>query len=118
MEENIEAMSEAIANVKTGQVTYAVKDTSMNGVEIHAGDYMGLFDKEIKLTAKDKVEACKGLIKEMIDEDSEIVTLLKGEDASEQEVNEVASYITDNFNVDVDVQDGGQPVYAFIIGVE
>ena len=54
----------------------------------------------------------------MIDEDSEIVTLLKGEDASEQEVNEVASYITDNFNVDVDVQDGGQPVYAFIIGVE
>ncbi len=118
VEENIEAMSEAIANVKTGQVTYAVKDTSMNGVEIHAGDYMGLFDKEIKLTAKDKVEACKGLIKEMIDEDSEIVTLLKGEDASEQEVNEVASYITDNFNVDVDVQDGGQPVYAFIIGVE
>lgn len=118
VEENTEAMAEAIANVKTGQVTYAVKDTSMNGKEIHSGDYMGLFDKEIKLTAKDKVTACKELMKEMLDEDSEIVTLLKGEDATQEETDEIAQYITDNYNVDVDVQDGGQPVYCFIIGVE
>ena len=115
---NKEAMEEAIANVKTGQVTYAIKDTSIDGKEIHAGDYMGLFDKEIVVIEKDKMTASKKLIEMMMDEDSEIVTLLKGEDASEEESDELTSYIEDNYDVDVDVQDGGQPVYSFVIGVE
>ena len=115
---NKEAMEEAIANVKTGQITYAIKDTSIDGKEIHAGDYMGLFDKDIVIIEKDKMTASKQLIEKMMDEDSEIVTLLKGEDATQEECDELAEFIEVNYDVDVDVQDGGQPVYSFVIGVE
>ena len=113
-----EAMEEAIANVKTGQITYAIKDTSIDGKEIHAGDYMGLFDKDIEIIEKDKMTASKQLIEKMMDEDSEIVTLLKGEDATQEECDALAEFIEENYDVDVDVQDGGQPVYSFVIGVE
>lgn len=115
---NKEAMEEAIANVKTGSVTYAIKDTTMDGKEIHSGDYMGLFDKEIVVINTDKMSTCKALMEKMMDNDSEIVTLLKGEDATQDEVDELAEYIEDTYDVDVDVQDGGQPVYSFVIGVE
>lgn len=118
LKENEEAMKEAAANVKTGQVTYAIKNTTVNGREIHAGDYMGLYDKDIKLTDVDKVSAAKRLVDEMMDEDSEIVTLIKGKDASEEECKQVADYISGHYDVDVDVEDGGQPVYCFVIGVE
>ena len=118
VETNKEAMEEAIANVKTGQITYAIKDTSIDGKEIHAGDYMGLFDKDIVIIEKDKMTASKQLIEKMMDEDSEIVTLLKGEDATQEECDALAEFIEENYDVDVDVQDGGQPVYSFVIGVE
>lgn len=118
VETNKAAMEEAIANVKTGLITYAIKDTTIDGKEIHAGDYMGLFDKEIIIIEKDKLTAAKKLIEKMMDEDSEIVTLLKGEESTEEECDALASYIEENFDVDVDVQDGGQPVYSFVIGVE
>ena len=118
LKENEEAMKEAAANVKTGQVTYAIKNTTVNGREIHAGDYMGLYDKDIKLTDVDKVSAARRLVDEMMDEDSEIVTLIKGKDASEEECKQVADYISGHYDVDVDVEDGGQPVYCFVIGVE
>ncbi len=115
---NKSAMEEAVANVKTGSVTYAVKDTTVEGREIHAGDFMAIMGKEIIYTSRDKVDATKELISHMCDEDSEIVTLISGEEASEEETSAVQSYIEDNFDVDVDVQNGGQPVYSFIIGVE
>ena len=118
VETNKEAMEEAIANVKTGQITYAIKDTSIDGKEIHAGDYMGLLDKDIVIIEKDKMTASKQLIEKMMDEDSEIVTLLKGEDATLEECDALAEFIEENYDVDVDVQDGGQPVYSFVIGVE
>lgn len=118
LKENEDAMKEAADNVKTGSVTYAIKNTTVNGKEIHAGDYMGLYNKDIKVTDVDKVSAAKRLIDEMMDEDSEIVTLIKGEDASEEECRQVADYISGHYDVDVDVEDGGQPVYSFVIGVE
>ena len=111
-------MKDAIANVKTGQITYAIKDTTVDGREIHEGDYMGLFEKDIVITSTDKLEAAKQLIDKMMDEDSEIVTLIRGKDASEEECAELEAYISDNYEADVDVQNGGQPVYSFIIGVE
>ena len=118
VEENTEAMKEAVANVKTGQVTYAIKDTTFNDLAIHAGDYMGIFDKDIRLTNTDKVKAACALVDEMCDSNAEIVTLIRGEDATEEECQKVAEYITAHYDVDVDVDDGGQPVYCFIIGVE
>ena len=118
VEANLINMEEALHNVKTGQITYAIKDTSIDGREIKEGDYMGLFNKDIILTNRDKVEATCELLTKMIDEDSEMVTLIYGEDASEEEVSKVQRYIEDNFDVDIDVQDGKQPVYSFIIGIE
>ena len=80
---------------------------------------MGLFDKDIVVIEKDKMETAKQLIDKMMDEDSEIVTLIRGEDASEDECAELEEYISENYeDADVDVQNGGQPVYSFIIGVE
>lgn len=118
VEANLINMEEALHNVKTGQITYAIKDTSIDGREIKEGDYMGLFNKDIILTNRDKVEATCELLTKMIDEDSEMVTLIYGEDATEEEVSKVQGYIEDNFDVDIDVQDGKQPVYSFIIGIE
>lgn len=117
-EENQSAMIDAVGHVKTGQVTYAIKDTTVDGREIKAGDYMGILDKDIRLTSSDKVDAACRLISEMCDGDSEIVTLIAGKDASEEEVQKVQKYIEDHFEVDVDVEQGDQPVYCFIVGVE
>lgn len=115
---NTEVMKDAIASVKTGQVTYAIKNTSIDGREIHEGDYMGLFNKDIVLTSRDKVDAACRLIDAMMDEDSEIVTLIRGADATEEEVSAVTSYIESKYEVDIETQNGGQPVYCFIMGVE
>ena len=117
-ETNTQAMKDAIASVKSGSVTYAIKDTSVSGREIHAGDFMGICEKEIVLTNPDKLEAACQLIKEMCDEDSEIITLIQGADATDAETAALKHYIEQNFEVDIDVEKGGQPVYSFIIGVE
>lgn len=118
VEENTSLMKDAIDNVRTGQITYAIKDTSVDGREIHEGDYMGLFDKDIVVIDKDKMATARQLIDKMMDEDSEIVTLIKGQDATDEECAELEEYISENYEADVDVQNGGQPVYSFIIGVE
>jgi Predicted kinase related to dihydroxyacetone kinase len=115
---NTAAMTEAVEHVKTGSITYAVKDTTVDGREIHSGDFMSIYGKEIVYTSKDKVDATKQLITTMCDEDSEIVTIIKGSEATDEECEEVKKFIEDNFEVDVDLQDGGQPVYSFFIGVE
>lgn len=118
VENNIEMMKEAISVVKTGQITFAIKDTTVDGKEIKAGDYMGIFNKDIILTNSDKVDATCELLTQMVDEDSEIITLICGEDATEEECNKVQAYIEDNFEADLDIQKGNQPVYSFIIGIE
>ena len=117
-EANTEAMKEAIGNVRTGSITYAIKDTSIEGVEIHEGDYMSIREKEIIYTSREKVDAAKKLIDALCDEDTEIITLICGEDAKEEETEELTAYIEENFDVDIDVQNGGQPVYSYVIGAE
>ena len=118
VEGNIEEMTEAIKNVKTGQVTYAIKDTTYEGLEIKEGDYMGMFEKNIIVAVPDKMQAVKTLIDQMMDEDSEIVTVVAGEDATSEEVDELVAYIEENYDAEVDLQQGDQPVYSFVIGVE
>ncbi|MGM9941037.1 MAG: DAK2 domain-containing protein [Bulleidia sp.] len=115
---NTEAMQDAIDHVRYGSVTYAIKDTTVDGREIHSGDYMGLVGKEIVVTSTDMMEACRTLIENMMDDDSEIVTILRGSDATEEMGEELAAFVEENYDVDVDLQDGGQPVYSFMIGVE
>ncbi|CAM3699187.1 DAK2 domain-containing protein [Mesobacillus zeae] len=119
LDSNKDTMSDAMQHVKTGQLTYAVRDTSIDGIEIDKGDFMGIADGKIVLKNKDMVEAAKELLTSMVDSDAEILTILKGEDASEESVEEVVSFISEQFkDVEVEVHDGGQPLYAFIFAIE
>ncbi|MEG0423602.1 MAG: DAK2 domain-containing protein [Erysipelotrichaceae bacterium] len=115
---NLNEMSDAITLVKTGQVTYAIKDTTFEGLSIKAGDYMGLNEKDIVICDQDKLSVTKELLKLMIDEDSEIVTLIAGEDVSDEDAESIVSFIEENFEAEVELNYGKQPVYSFIIGVE
>lgn len=115
---NLSEMSDAIALVKTGQVTYAIKDTTFEGMEICEGDYMGILEKDIIVSNPDKLDTTRHLIDAMVDEESEIVTLIYGEDITEEEAQGIASYIEDKYDVEVEVNSGNQPVYSFILGVE
>ncbi|RST75452.1 DAK2 domain-containing protein [Siminovitchia acidinfaciens] len=118
-EKNREGMTEAMEEVKTGQVTYAVRDTVIDGVKITKDDYMGIADGKIVTSGPELIETAKSLLQEMIDEDSEILTILFGEGAEESEVERLADFAEQNFeDVEVEVHDGGQPVYNFIFSVE
>lgn len=117
-ETNLSEMKEAVSMVKTGQVTYAIKDTTFEGMEIKSGDYMGILEKDIIVSLQDKMETTRQLLDRMLDDESEIVTLIYSEDINEEEAEEVAAYIEDKFDVEVEVNNGMQPVYSFIIGVE
>ncbi|PYZ97977.1 hypothetical protein CR205_05115 [Alteribacter lacisalsi] len=119
LEENQEAMTEAMADVKTGEVTYAVRDTSLNGTEIKKGDFMGIEGKKIITTGPSVQEVAKELLTKMVDDNSEIVTVIMGEDRNEEEAQELASFLEDNYeDVEVEVHKGNQPLYSYIISVE
>lgn len=119
VDENVEAMKEAISMVATGQVTYAVRDTVINGKEIHNGDYMGINDNGIEAVGTDLTETTIDLIKTMIDEDSELISLYYGSDVTEDQANEMGEVIEENFpDVEVEVQFGGQPIYYYMLSVE
>ncbi len=118
LEDNLNEMNNAIKNVKTGQVTFAIKDTVIDGLDIKANQYMALCEKEIKACVPNKVDALKATLDGLVDEDSEIITLIYGEDVSEEEVKEAEDYIAENFEAEVEVTNGKQPVYSFIVGVE
>ena len=118
LESNLNEMNEAIAHVKSGEVTYAIKDTTYEGQEIKKGEYMGISGKKIAASVPDCMEASKTLVSSMLDEDSELVTLIYGVDATEEQAQELADYIEENSDTEVEIHNGQQPVYPFIIGVE
>ncbi|MCF0115399.1 MAG: DAK2 domain-containing protein [Erysipelotrichaceae bacterium] len=118
IEANIEDMNNGISSVKSGQVTYAIKDTSYEGLEIKEGDFMGIFEKAIVTNGKDKLEVVYHLLDKMIDEDSEIVTLIYGEGETKESCEPIVSYIEEKYDLEVDLQHGDQPVYNYFIGVE
>lgn len=118
LEENIAEMTQAIRHVKTGQITYAIKDTVYDGLEIHEGDYMGIKEKDIVVSTPDKLVAACKLIKDLIDEEDEIVTLIAGEGVNEDEIAVVEGFIEKNYDCEVEIIQGDQPVYSFFIGVE
>ncbi|MBT2260161.1 DAK2 domain-containing protein [Bacillus safensis] len=118
-EDNERAMLEAIDHVKSGQITFAVRDTQIDGIDIARGDYMGLFNGKITLTAKNQLDAAKELLAKMVTEDDEIVTIIKGEDASSDELDALQAFIEETFeDVEVEVHDGKQPLYSYILAVE
>ena len=116
---NEEAMLEEIKNVKTGQVTYAVRDTHIDDKEIHEGDIMGIGDSGILAVGKDLEETTKELIANLVDEDSELISIYYGEEVSEEDAEKFTEEITELYpDVDVDIQFGGQPIYYYFLAVE
>jgi len=116
---NKKTMSDAFANVKTGQVTYAVRDTSIDGVEIRKDDFMALAEGKIVLSTPALKDAAEKVIKDLVDEDAEIVTVIYGEDTTEQSASELVAFIEENYpDVEVELFDGKQGLYPYIISVE
>ena len=118
-EENAARMTSEIEYVKTGQVTYAVRDTVIDDKEIKENDFMGIGDKKILSVGQDLEATVLDMVSQMIDEDSAIVSIYYGEEATEEAANEIASKIeANNPDVEVEVQFGGQPIYYYVISVE
>lgn len=119
LDENVNEMTSALEDVQTGQVTFAIKDTTIDGLEIKANNYMALCNKKIVACVPDKIDALKKALEGLVDDDSEVITLICGEDVTEEEKEAAQSYIEENFeDCELEMNDGGQPVYSFIIGVE
>lgn len=117
--DNEKNMAAEMLNIKSGQVTYAVRDTNMDGRDIKKGDFMGLTDKTIISVGKTAKDAAKELIKELADDSSELVCLYYGADTTEEEAETLADEIVASYSgIDVEVQYGGQPVYSYYISVE
>ncbi|MED4238718.1 DAK2 domain-containing protein [Priestia megaterium] len=119
LKENEEVMTEALQHVKTGQVTYAVRDTNIDGLELAKGDFMGIAEKKIVVKDSEKLEAAKKLLTYMIDDEAEILTILQGEDVSDDEAEALTSFVEETFEeVEVELHKGDQPLYSYIFAIE
>lgn len=116
---NIDAMKEAIENVKTGQVTYAVRDTKIDDKEIHEGDIMGIGDAGILAVGQSVEATTKEMLAELVDEDTELISLYFGQDVLEEDAERFAGEVEGLYpDIDVDVHSGGQPIYYYVLSVE
>ncbi|RLQ95782.1 DAK2 domain-containing protein [Falsibacillus albus] len=119
LEDNKQSMVDAMEHVKTGQITYAVRDTTIDNIAITKNDYMEIADGKIIGTNREKIPAAFNLLEKMIDEDSEILTILFGEDVEEGEVDELVAMIEAKFDdLEIEVHNGKQPLYSFIFSIE
>jgi uncharacterized protein len=119
VEENEATMLEALSIVKSGQVTYAVRDTVMNDIEVKEGNFIGIGEGKLLSAGENKEEITLGLIEKLVDEDSAIITLFYGEDVKEEEANEFKNILEEKYeDIDVELYYGGQPIYYYLISVE
>ena len=120
-EDNENAMNKAAERVRAGQVTYAVRDTEVDGTKISKGDILGIDGSSISVVGNDKSEVLEALTERLIDEDTEYITVYYGKDIKKAEAVETAKRIEERYSADeieVSVKRGGQPVYYYIIGIE
>ncbi|HIZ75476.1 MAG TPA: DAK2 domain-containing protein [Candidatus Mediterraneibacter stercoravium] len=119
VDSNLDAMKEGIKNVKTGQVTYAVRDTHIDDKEIHEGDIMGIGDQGILSVGQSVEETAKDMLAQMVDDDSELISLYYGQDILAEDAEKFAAAIEEIYpDVDIDLHSGGQPIYYYVISVE
>ena len=117
--ENAAEMTESLGNVVSGQVTQSIRNSTIAGLEIHDGDWIGLIDGDIKIATADRQQTTLDMVKAMLDEDSEIVTVIYGQDASEEDAQVIGDAIEDEFpDVEVEIHEGDQPLYPFLVSVE
>lgn len=118
-EDNVEAMTSAAERVKTGEVTFAVRDSTYNGVEISERDFIGISGGELRVAGKTCNEVVRNLVSEMVQEGGELITLFYGEDVSESEASRLAELLAeDHPTYEVELQYGGQPLYYYIVMIE
>ena len=119
METNLASMTEALGNVKSGEITYSIRDTEISGVEIHVGDFMGIAGKEIVVSTKEKEDALVALLKKIVTDEAQIATFFYGADVKKEEVDKLEE-ICQAINPDMDVEiiNGKQDIYSYIIAVE
>ncbi|WP_281657972.1 DAK2 domain-containing protein [Halobacillus sp. Cin3] len=120
LDTNKEEMISLMSEVKTGQITYAVRDTQIDGLDIEKGHFMGISDGKISATDKDALMTAKTLLNQMIDEDEdEILTILTGEGVDDKDVAELEAYVEETFeDLEVEIHHGGQPIYSYIFSIE
>ncbi|WDC81984.1 DAK2 domain-containing protein [Ligilactobacillus ruminis] len=119
LEENKEAMTDELDTVISGQVTIAVRDTTIEGREIKKDDYMGIVDGNIVVTDPDRKEAAIEMVKAMLDEDSEVVTIIYGEDGNKEEAEAIETAVSElDEDLEIEIHEGNQPVYPYLISVE
>ncbi|MFA6625221.1 MAG: DAK2 domain-containing protein [Bacilli bacterium] len=119
-EDNLESMKDNVSSVKSGEITYAIKDTTIDGVTVGKGKFMGIFSKKIVCCHKHKLNTLMELLSKMIDEDSQIITVICGQDVTEEEKKALTERISDKYGdgLDLEIEDGDQPVYSFFVSVE
>lgn len=118
-EDNFRQMKSALKGVKSGEVTFSIRDSEINGVQVKKDDFIGIFEKDIVVDHPDKITVAKHLLKQMIDDNSSIITVLVGQDVTKDEEKALKEFLQDKYpDVDVDMRPGNQPVYSFLIGVE
>ena len=118
-EENEQTMLDEIGNVKTGQITYAVRDTHIDGKEIHQGDIMGIGDSGILAVGSGCEEVAAATVDAMMTEDAEVISIYYGADTSEEDAESLASSVEEKYpDCEVELSRGGQPIYYYIISVE
>ncbi|MEK3887015.1 DAK2 domain-containing protein [Bacillus sp. FSL K6-3431] len=119
LEKNGEGMNEALGEVKTGLVTFAVRDTSIDGLAITKDDYMGINEGKIVETSSDLFTTASNLLAKMIDDETEILTILYGEDTDQSQIDQLVKYLDENYqDVEVEIHNGNQPLYNYIFSVE
>ena len=118
-EENFEEMKSALSNVKSGEITFAIRDSEINGVKVKKDDFIAIMEKDIVADNKDKIETLKQLLAKMIDEESSLITLIAGQDVTEDELEVAKAFIEETYSdLDLDIHIGKQPVYSFLVGIE
>ena len=119
VEENIADLNDVIANVTAASVTYAIKDTTFEGVAVKEGDYIAIANKGIISSGKDRKAVVLELLEKLCDDkDKEIITVIVGDDKNDEEVSLIEDYISKNTDLECEIIDGGQPVYSYLIGIE
>lgn len=119
LDDNVEAMSEIVSNMRSGEVTYAVRDTELNGVQIKNGDFIGITRGEILVSTPSRLETAKAILEDMIDETREIITVFYGNDADEDELENIIAHAKKlNPDIEVDTVEGKQDIYTYIFAVE
>lgn len=119
IEDNASAMSSVLTDVVSGSVTLAVRDTSIDGLEIHENDVLGMVDGKILVSTPNMEEALLSTFEKMLDDDSEIVTIFVGEDGQEELAEKIAAQLEEKYeDIEVEIHQGDQPVYPYLMSVE